>query len=200
MINIIRIIYMIIGLLIAYRINIILHELGHALFGKITGYNLYGIQVGKRLYVKNAYDKEWNKHTLENIGYPGRCFMMPKKTDNIEDYPFVLFLAGGIITNGVVMLSSIPLIMTMMDNKSIVIPIVAFFWTALFLLIGNAIPLKDEKTGLGTDGYCIFNMRKSVDVRKCIWCCSYIEGLEYAGSRLKYIPEKYYLQYEHCNI
>lgn len=197
---VIRIMYLLICILVAYYFNVVLHEFGHALFGLLTGYRLFGIQVGRRIYIRNVYNGQWNKKVDQPIGYLGRCLMMPKERKDINNYPFVLCYAGGVIINGVIAMSCIPLIELTKDCKVVVIPIVAIFWTALWLALGNGLPLYDEKTGVGTDGHSIYHMLRDADIRRYVWCCRYIEGMEYSGIRLKDIPEKYYLLYEQGDI
>lgn len=194
-----RITYTIIWLIIAYHLNIFLHELGHAIFAVLTGKKVYGMQMGKKVYIKNAFSGKWEKKTEKPRGYVGRCYMMPKEKRITDKYPFVLLSAGGIFVNGVTALICFGMIFLTMDKKIMLIPFSTLFISAFILFLANAIPIYDEKTGTATDGFCIYYMIKNPEERKCSWCSAYIRGMEYTGTRLKDISEEYYIAYKGCN-
>ena len=77
---------------------LILHEGGHYLFGKLTGYQLLSFQVKKFVY------SEKNKKITYIQSGPtviaGQCLMSPPPKGSYAEKPFKLYLLGGVMVNG----------------------------------------------------------------------------------------------------
>lgn len=72
-------------LALAFVLQIILHELGHLLFGLLSGYRFAAFRFGPRL--------------MAECGLFCRCVMAPPETDEEGYYPVTLYSLGGIILN-----------------------------------------------------------------------------------------------------
>lgn len=72
-------------LALAFALQIVLHELGHLLFGLFSGYRFAAFRFGPRL--------------MAECGLLCRCIMAPPEPDGEGYYPITLYSLGGIILN-----------------------------------------------------------------------------------------------------
>lgn len=145
-------------LLISYYITIIVHELGHLVFGLITGYKFLYFRVANIALIKTK-KTEIRKHNVS--GSAGQCLLIPPEKN--DSYFFMM--AGGIFFNLVFGLASV------MISVNIRVPLVMQIFLRVNGLIQiltailNAIPRK--KSWIENDGLCIKNLYKSNSARKC---------------------------------
>lgn len=78
-------------------LHIFLHEAGHLLFGKLTGYQLISFQTP--LFRYTAKTRSFSREKSRVQGMAGQCLMSPPPKKAYEDKPYFLYLAGGLIIN-----------------------------------------------------------------------------------------------------
>ncbi|MEM5591058.1 hypothetical protein AAHH67_03845 [Niallia circulans] len=119
-----------------YIIHIILHEGGHLIFGKLTGYSLVSFRVFSWMVVATKDGLKWKK--LHMPGTLGQCLMAPPKYVKGK-YPFKLYLCGGVIIN---FLSSLVVggIAWIIYGNAFPIPVTLFVLLGLFIGVTNIIP------------------------------------------------------------
>jgi len=83
-------------LVVFYIVHIILHEAGHLIFGKLTGYSLVSFRVFSWMVVATENGLERKK--LYVPGTLGQCLMAPPPYVEGK-FPFKLYLCGGVILN-----------------------------------------------------------------------------------------------------
>lgn len=82
--------------IIAYVIQLNLHEFGHLVVGKLLGYQLLSFRVGCLAW--NYENGRMKFNVVWNHGYSGLCAMiMPEK--DLKRYKYAIYTAGGILTN-----------------------------------------------------------------------------------------------------
>ena len=80
--------------LLAYEVQLIIHESGHLLFGLVTGYSFSSFRIGTTMFlIENG---KLVKKKLQISGTGGQCLMVPPDT---EKPPFLLYNLGGVILN-----------------------------------------------------------------------------------------------------
>ncbi|UJF15034.1 hypothetical protein LZ578_08455 [Jeotgalibaca sp. MA1X17-3] len=80
-------------------IHTFLHEGGHLLFGKLTGYSLLFFQAGNYRY--EAKTKKITKQDNSIPGMLGQCLMVPPKSKDYQEKPYFFYLAGGLFINAI---------------------------------------------------------------------------------------------------
>ena len=83
-------------LVVFYIVHIILHEAGHLIFGKLTGYSLVSFRIFSWMVVATENGLERKK--LYVPGTLGQCLMAPPPYF-AGKFPFKLYLCGGVILN-----------------------------------------------------------------------------------------------------
>ncbi|QJX64205.1 hypothetical protein HLK66_22885 [Niallia circulans] len=119
-----------------YIIHIILHEGGHLIFGKLTGYSLVSFRVFSWMVVATKDGLKWKK--LHMPGTLGQCLMAPPEYVKGK-YPFKLYLCGGVIINFLssLVVGGIPWIIY---GNAFPFPVTLFVLLGLFIGVTNIIP------------------------------------------------------------
>ena len=97
---------LLVGLFLSIHVHIFLHEAGHFIFGKLSGYRLVSFQV-RRFKYSQADHSLHHMQTASPL-LAGQCLMAPPKGDYGE-LPYRSYLLGGIMANalmGTVLYSS----------------------------------------------------------------------------------------------
>jgi len=148
-IDINKILFATLYLVLSHFINVHLHELGHLVFGKIAGYKLVSYRVG--LLSIDLVNGKFKVRKKLRYGSVGLCAMVPT---NEADLGFITFLSGGIIFNLLFGALSFLAFASLGFAKS-------FFFIygtiSIFSGIVNAVPMK-PKTNLMTDGTILWKL------------------------------------------
>ena len=114
------------GICVALFLQGFIHELGHLVFGLLTGYQFSSFRIGSCMLVKDngRLRIKW----LSIAGTGGQCLMVPPESFN-EKPPFVLYNLGGSILN---IVSSLVFFMLYLRFENVV-------YLSTFLLILNGI-------------------------------------------------------------
>ncbi|MDE6312184.1 MAG: M50 family metallopeptidase [Lachnospiraceae bacterium] len=171
--------------MIFWLLNICFHELGHMIFGLMSGYEFQSIRFGNLIILKTEDGFKMGKNSL--AGTAGQCLMKPPK-GSVENYPTTLYNMGGCIVNGVLMLGML------LGGKSVAALIClmgAFIGLGVVLL--NGIPI----SSLSNDGYNTLILCKSGKARKAFWYSLEINNALAKGIRYAEMPEEWFA-WEKC--
>lgn len=126
----------ILTMLAAIPFMIVTHELGHLIFGLLTGYRFVSFRVFSFMLVKS--DGKWAIRRMSLPGTGGQCLMAPpRKRDG--KFPFVLYNLGGILFCGV--LSLIPIVIGLSgDGSDFRMMLFLFGFVSFAMNLMNAIP------------------------------------------------------------
>lgn len=133
-------------------LHVILHEVGHLIAGKLSGYEFIMFRLFNSVWIKTTDGISRRKEFVSGI--LGQALMAPPA--NNKQPPFLLYHLGGILVNlltALIFWFSAPLFSSVALIYSFRISAV----TALFLGLSNAFPVK------GTDGYNILRFFKDND-------------------------------------
>lgn len=149
----------IISVFAGYYITIILHEVGHLIFGLLTGYHVLSFRVGQMVIVK-----QHGIHICRQKGHPsaGQCLLLPPSGDG-NQYFFMLF--GGILFN--FFFGTIFVCLAFVPAFSFLLSV---FWLILGVVnivaaVMNSFPRKRSR--IENDGLCIKNLYKNQCALQC---------------------------------
>lgn len=175
------------ALYLAIFLQIILHELGHLIFGMMTGYQFSSFRIGSFMWVKQ--DEVIKLRRLSIAGTGGQCLMAPPDMKDGK-IPYVLYNLGGSIVN---ILSAAVFMGLFFLSREFQ------FTSALFLIISmigtffaltNGIPLQ-----LGTvnnDGHNALSLGKNSEAMRAFWIQLKVSELNTKGVRIKDMPEEWF--------
>lgn len=116
-------------------IQLVLHEAGHLFFGWATGYRFLSYRIFSSVILRENGQLVFKRQAINEA--VAQCLMVPDKEWDPNDYPYKLYLSGGIIFNAIFSLSALFLL----TNENVpVVQILLFSGIGLFLAFSNGIP------------------------------------------------------------
>lgn len=168
-------------------IQIIIHEGGHYIFGRLTGYKFVSFRIGKWMLVRAKSKFKLKKFHI--VGTGGQCLMMPPDGDGYH-FPCILYNLGGVFIN---VLSALLSYLLMLVLPSIVL---VDLFLACNVVIGisfaliNGIPM--HLGGIANDGSNALSLRKDSKASHYFWLQLHINGLLAAGTRMRDMNEEWF--------
>lgn len=160
-----------ISIMLAYYINLCIHETGHMIFGLLTGYKFNSIRFGKIMFIKREGKIKLAMYDLPGTG--GQCIMTAPDGDP-ENMPVVLYNLGGLFMNLFVTIAGVGVYLVCKYTSTVAGVIgLTFALTAFVLFMTNGVPLAH----MGNDGANTIILHKNKNARKAFYC--QLESLKY---------------------
>ena len=194
-VKIVILIAVLISFFIAVYIQIIVHEGGHYVFGKLTGYKFSSFRIGSIMFIRENGRVTRKKFTIAGTG--GQCLMSPPEYKD-DSYPYILYNLGGSIANiffGILcwglykVVPNVPVLSTFLY---------ALCAIGLLFAVINGVPMKTA--GIANDGYNIISMTKDSEARKAFWIQLQVNAVQTSGIRLRDMPEQWFRWPEESKI
>ncbi|MGL6199233.1 MAG: site-2 protease family protein [Lachnospiraceae bacterium] len=186
MFEILDILVLVVMLFLGFYVTIIIHELGHIIFGKLSGYEFVSYRVGSLMILKKDGKFIWKKFTLPGTG--GQGLMRPVQKDPYH-YPHVLYNFGGVIANFVFLAITILLYARFKHVNYLSLFLMSASIFGLFNGIVNGIPLRFK--GMPNDGFNVASMMKDDESRRAAWIQFQYHALMTKGIRIKEMPKEW---------
>lgn len=167
-------------------IQIIIHELGHLVFGLLTGYQFASFRIGSLMFVKKEGKIRLKKYSLMGTG--GQCLMIPPEMKN-GTIPYRLYNLGGVIFNLVFGGIGVGLFLLLKDNLLLQMFFILFATVGMAFAITNGIPIHAE---IDNDGANACSLGKNQEALRCFWIQMKINALLTEEVRLKDMPEEWF--------
>lgn len=159
-----------------FVIHLVIHEVGHLVFGKLSGYQFSSIRFFSMALTKNK-DGRFSFHRFNVPGTLGQCLMIPPKQ---EKFVFKLYLLGGGLGN--LSMSLLALLILGIHNSYALF----FCLVGVFMAVTNLIPTSFN------DGMSYRLANSSKEQRDLLYLqlqVNYLTSLGYAYDEL---PEDYF--------
>ena len=168
---------------ISYFLQIIVHEVGHLIFGLLSGYRFSSFRVGKWMLLKKGGKLSFKQFSLAGTG--GQCLMIPPETYEKKPPVAWLLLGGAIFNfiNGVAFL----LLAFFVDCSiwlSLFFGMSAFF--AFLYALTNGIPMKTNL--VSNDGATVLALCRDADAASDFCRHLTINAQNTEGVRLSEMP------------
>ncbi|MDR1588604.1 MAG: hypothetical protein LBS51_00210 [Oscillospiraceae bacterium] len=179
---------LLICLVLSFMLHIPLHEAGHLLSGKLSGYDFVSFRVLNIMFIKQNGKIARKKFKI--VGTLGQCLMSPPEPVDGR-YPFVLYNLGGSLMN--LTASAAGLGFYLLFSKAL--PMAAAI-CAVFAIVGilmsliNLIPMKPG--GVANDGYNALTLVKRESARRAFWLLLRINTLTQQGARFRDMPAEWF--------
>ena len=147
---------------LAIPFMVVTHELGHLIFGLLTGYRFVSFRVFSLMLAKD--NGKWAVRRMSIPGTAGQCLMAPPRKKDGK-YPFVLYNLGGILFCGV--LSLVPTLLGLYLPSRVGLPLFIFGFVSLVMNLMNAIPTNGKS--MINDATNIRMAKKSEAARAALW-------------------------------
>lgn len=178
---------LLLGMCAAFLFNVIIHEVGHLVFGLLSGYKFSSFRIASFMWLKE--DKKIKFKRIKIAGTGGQCLMLPPDMKDGK-LPIVLYNLGGSFVNVIV---GILLIIGYYFCSEV------YFLSSLFRIFGavsfiiammNGIPMR-----LGTidnDGYNAFALSKNKEAVEAFSLQLKVVEQNSKGIRLKDMPAEWF--------
>lgn len=173
------------GMYISFLVQLVVHEIGHLVFGLLTGYRFSSFRIGSFMWVKE--EDKLRLRRLSIAGTGGQCLMEPPEMENGQ-IPVVLYNLGGSIMNIAVGALFLGLSFLPFRLTAVFFMMAAVIGFAFAVI--NGVPLR-----LGVvdnDGYNAFSLKKHPDALRGFWVQMKANELTAKGVRLKDMPEEWF--------
>lgn len=170
----------------SFYIQIIIHELGHLVFGLLTGYHFLSFRIANLMLMKKDDKFVFKKYSLS--GTAGQCLMSPPELDDNKCIPYFFYNLGGVLMN---LISSLMFLGLFLFMDNLIIKTILFFIIVLGIAsaLVNGIPL--ETDGIPNDGYNILYLTKNKNSIYYYWLQLKINELLSFGKTISDIPKKW---------
>jgi hypothetical protein len=167
-------------------LHIIVHEGGHLVAGKLSGYGFVSFRVGNFTLVKKDGKLVRRKYGIAGTG--GQCLMSPPDVADCEyKYPFVFYNLGGALANFAVGAIFLTIGILTTGYVASVFTIVAV--VGGFIGLCNIIPLK--LGGISNDGMNAVLCRKDMQIRRAMWIQLKFASLITQGVRVRDMSQEW---------
>lgn len=176
-------------------IQLIIHELGHLIFGLITNYKFSSFRIGNIILIKNK--KKFKVKLLKITGTGGQCIMTPPDLIN-NKMPVILYNLGGVLLNIITALIFIGLHIINYNNIILayifdILAIFGFYFGAL-----NGIPMKMGI--IDNDGLNTISLVKDSNAQKALWTQLKINENLSNNKRLKDMHQEWFELDKNANL
>lgn len=165
----------------------IVHELGHLIFGLISGYKFSSFRVGNVVLVKQ--NDKFRIKRLSIKGTAGQCLMEAPENEN-GDIPVMLYNFGGSIMN--IISTIIGVLICGLSSLGYLLNdiLIIFSLVGIFQALMNGIPLRAG--GVDNDGYHALMLSKNEEARRAFAFQLKVNSLTMQGIRLKDMDESWF--------
>ena len=180
---------------VGFCVSVILHELGHLIFGRLSGYKFVSFRLLKWQWARDVSGQTKLIKGTGLGGTLGQCLMEP--CDDEKDFRFILYNLGGGIVNlitGAIFLA----LFIFVDNKFIQASSYGISIAAFVLGITNLIPLK--KGLVPNDGANVKEARKSDDAKHGLYLLLKSNADMSKGKLLSAYDENIFMVSENADI
>jgi len=171
------------SIFVGYYFHIIVHEAGHLVAGKLSGYMLVSFRVGKLTVVRKGDKLVRKKYDIAGTG--GQCLMSPPDvTDEQYKFPISLYNLGGGLAN--ILFAALFSVVALLTTGLISLIFAFIAGVGIFIALLNLIPLKIG--GVPNDAMNLLVCRKDSESRRALWIQLKFVALLTQGVRLIDMP------------
>ena len=174
------------GLYVALILQTILHELGHLVFGLLSGYRFCSFRIGSFMWVESDEGIRFARRRM--AGTMGQCLMTPP--DDWKTASVLPYHLGGCLMNLIV--AGLCFGVRALAGSG---GIVGYFCMVMALVgvmfaLANGLPLKTST--LNNDGSNALEALRSQDARRALWQQMKLAEAMAAGQSLRDMPETFF--------
>lgn len=178
---------MLLGYLIAFCLQIILHEGGHMVCGLLTGYRFVSFNVFGFVWHRDR-DGKLRMGRMQIAGAGGQCLMAPPEY-NGGDYPVALYNLGGVLAN-LITAALCVLLAFLLPLTPLTLLLIPMALVGLYFALVNGIPLSTP--AIQNDGKNLLSVLRSPHARRALWVQLALAAATGEHIRLRDMPEAWF--------
>ena len=174
------------SMVIANVLHTIMHEVGHLVFGLMSGYKFLSFRVGSHVWVNLDGKIKYKRFSL--AGTAGQCLLVPPMIQDGK-LPFKLYLWGGCIMNTALALLFV-VVSLLTTNAYVDCACYILAYVGFIMTLTNGLPLKLQH--VDNDGYTIDCISDDKAALYGFWLQMMVNAQLTKGIRLKDMPDEWF--------
>lgn len=179
--------------ILAYFIQVIIHEAGHLVFGLLSGYKFSSFRILNLMLIRLDGRLQLRRFSL--AGTAGQCLLQPPELVDGK-YPYVLYNLGGVLMN--VLTAGLFALLAWGSGGFFALFLKLLAWIGLLEAILNGIPMKTDM--VCNDGYNVLAMTKSPAAQRSLWVQMQMMDALSRGLRLSKMPQEWFSMPEEAQM
>lgn len=175
-------------LYVFFLVELVLHEAGHFLFGRLTGWRFVSFRIANILWHRGP-DGRIHRAKYALAGTAGQCLLAPPPWRE-EGFPCALYNLGGVIVNLATALLCGLLAWCLRAHPLAALLLAEAALVGLVLGVTNGLPLPGLV--VANDGSNLISVLKSPHARRALWVQMSVAAAQAEGLRLKDMPEEWF--------
>lgn len=184
-----------VALVIAYNLNIIVHECGHLVFGLLCGYHFCSFRVGSLMLVRQK--GRVNIRSFKLAGTGGQCLMIPPEREE-KKAEILLYNFGGVIFNLIFAVICFALRLAFSDVYILSFTLLISGFISVFGMLTNGIPLNIG--GIENDGMNALKLSKNPEAAASFKKQLLINAAQTEGIRTSEMPDEWFTPSEGADM
>ncbi len=170
-------------------VSIIIHELGHLVFGLMSGYKFLSFRIGNIMIMKTKKGMKIKRYSIQ--GTAGQCLLAAPKRFR-KNTPVIAYnLGGGIFNIIFALVSGLLAFLVFSDNGVFTSSLFLFSVVNLFFAATNLIPMGNINP-VPNDGSNINSIIKNKNDRYYFWLQLKVHEYMARGKRLSEMPSEWF--------
>ena len=170
-------------------IHVPLHELGHLVFGVLSGYRFLSFRIGNLVIQRSSKGLNFKKFHLS--GTAGQCLMAPK-AQNSDKMPIFVYNIGGGLMNLIISGLITGLGFIFIEYKYFFVFSLCFAAAGINMALTNLVPMRYG--GVANDGYNVLTLIKNPSARRALSVQLAANEATAYGKRLSSLPEEWFFE------
>ena len=167
----------------SFFLSIILHEVGHLVFGLITGYKFSSFRIGALMLVSLSGKMKIKLHTIP--GTAGQCLLSPPDLKDGK-MPHVLYNLGGVIFN--VVFAALFGTLGLIYKEYLFLATTFIALAVINFVLGTANGIPFATNTVNNDGMNALSLNKNPSALRALWIQLKINSETANGKRLSEMP------------
>ena len=182
--KLVSILWMPLGLLIAYLLHIAIHEGGHLVAGLLTGYRFVSYRFMNWTLISKDGRLQWRNFELAGTG--GQCLMAPPDKP-MEQIDTRWYNAGGVLANILLVVIAAVLLWGLDLPKWVNEILAMMVVVGILIALMNGIPMK--LSGIANDGHNLLQLEKDIPAKQSFCNILEINARSQEGQTYGEMPE-----------
>lgn len=178
---------MMLGMLLAFLVQIVLHEGGHLIFGLLSGYRFVSFNVMGIIWQKDENGR-LRVGQMQIAGAGGQCLMAPPAY-NGGDFPFMLYNLGGVLVK-LITAVIFALLAWVIPVAWVRILLMLLAIVGVVFAITNGLPI--PVAAIQNDSKNLICIRRDMNARRAFWVQMSIAAELARGTRIKDMPADWF--------
>ena len=165
----------------------VIHELGHLVFGRMSGYQFLSFRIGNHVWIQEDGVIKHKRYTL--VGTGGQCLLVPPDV-HPSQLPYKLYLSGGCVMN-VISCVLFVVLSLLVRNAYVDTALLIMGYMGFIFALLNGLPFHLEN--VDNDACTMESIGESEQAKYGYWLQMKVHAEIASGKALRELPEEWFV-------